>query len=280
MPLVKNVQALFSDGCDGETKVKIVGIPLEETVTFRRGTSQAPRRLRELFSYVEYTTVFGNVSPSMACDMGDIELVPGDIHGSVKAVIDTYSGIEPPTIAVGGEHTLTYATILATRPKTYIHIDAHMDLRNEYPPGASLTHATFLRRVLEQHNVYTIMMGVRSYDDEEEKYAKENDMYVLKWKEVNFQNIVDAVSTASNPTYLSIDVDVLNPSEAPGVGNPEWGGISYDELINIIIAAVLGADIKRADVAEYTPLHDVSDITGIQVLGILAHLVKLMGSGI
>ncbi len=277
MPFIKSVQAFFSYECGDETKVKIVGIPLEETVTFRRGTSQAPRRLRELFGYVEYTTVAGNVDLSMACDMGDIELSPGDVYGSVKAVMDTYSRIRPPVIAVGGEHTLTYATVLSTRPKTYMHIDAHMDLRDEYPPGALLTHATFLRRVLERHDMYVIMMGIRAYDDEEERYAKEKDMYVLKWKDVSPHSIIDAVSTASKPTYLSIDVDVLRPSEAPGVGNPEWGGITYDDLINMVMTATLGTDVKHADIVEYTPLHDVGDITGINVLGILMHLVRAMG---
>ncbi len=276
MPFVKRIQTLFSSQCE-DTAVKIIGVPLEETVTFRRGTSYAPQRLRELFNYIEYTTLFGNVDPTEACDLGDLELLPGNLHGSIRMIMSAYDKIEPPVIAIGGEHTLTYATTLVARPRTYIHIDGHMDLRDEYPPGSSLTHATFLRRVLEHHDMYVIMIGVRAYGEEEEKYAREHDMYVVKWRDVNPWSVVEAISTASKPAYLSIDIDVLRPSEAPGVGNPEWGGLTYEELVSTATSIVLGLDIKHADIVEYTPIHDTNDITGINVLGIVAHLVKLMG---
>jgi agmatinase len=129
--------------------VKLFGAPMEDTLSFRPGTRFAPQKIRAILPYLEYTTLFGNVTKPL-CDLGDVELLQGAPAENVARIERFIQKVDPPFIMVGGDHTATLAALNVVRPDTYVHIDAHFDLRDQWPPGQRLSHATFARRAHEK----------------------------------------------------------------------------------------------------------------------------------
>ncbi|ABP51374.1 MULTISPECIES: agmatinase [Pyrobaculum] len=258
-----------------ESDVKLIGAPMEDTVSFRPGTRFAPQRIRQILPYLEYTTLFGNVAKPL-CDLGDVELLQGRPEENVEMIKKALQKAEPPFLMLGGEHTVTYAALKVVKPDTYVHIDAHFDLRNEWPPGQRLSHATFARRAHEELGFYAIYIGVRAYDDEERKYAEEAGFFVVRGSDFTREVVSDAVSTASGRVYLSLDIDVLDPSEAPGVGTPEAGGLTFKKLEYLLTDLMLALKPVAVDIVEYSPPNDVSDITATKVARLLMHMASLL----
>lgn len=258
-----------------DQEVKLFGAPMEDTVSFRPGTRFAPQRVRFVMPYIEPTTLLGSAE-RLLCDMGDVNLLRGAVEENLARLKRFVEGVGTPFIMLGGEHTVTLAALEALRPDTYVHVDAHFDLRDEWPPGQKLSHATFLRRAHERLGFYAIVVGVRAYGDEEYTYANGAGFFVVEGSNFGRDAIADAVSTASGRVYVSIDVDVLDPSQAPGVGVPEAGGISYSVLESLVADLVLSLKPIAVDIVEFSPLNDVSDITAVKVSRLLLHVAKLM----
>jgi len=258
-----------------EGDVKLFGAPMEDTVSFRPGTRFAPQKIRNILPYLEYTTVLGNVAKPL-CDLGDVELLYGAPSENLSRIEAFIKKITPPFIMLGGEHTATLAALRALRPDVYVHIDAHFDLRDEWPPGQKLSHATFARRAHEELGFYALYIGVRAYDDEEYKYAREAGFYVVEGSDFTRSEVADAVATVSGRVYLSLDIDVLDPSEAPGVGTPEAGGLSFRKLELLLADLLLSLKPIAVDVMEYSPPFDVSDITATKVVRILMLISSLL----
>lgn len=246
---------------------------MEDTESFRPGTRFAPSRIRQIMPYLEYTTPLGNPSPP--CDAGDLSLLHGDPEGNLARIGEAVARLDPPWILLGGEHTLTLAALRIMRPDTYVHIDAHLDLRDQWPPGQRLSHATFARRAHEELGFYAIYIGARAYDDEEFRYARENGFMVLGSQPTRLE-VADALSTASGRAYVSLDVDVMDPAEAPGVGTPEAGGMTYSLLEKIYIDVLLSLKPRAVDLVEYSPPNDLSDMTGVKVARLLLTAVRLL----
>jgi len=258
-----------------QNDVKLFGVPMEDTLSFRPGTRFAPQKIRTILPYLEYTTLFGNVTEPI-CDLGDVELLQGAPAENVARIERFIQKVDPPFIMVGGEHTATLAALNVVRPDTYVHIDAHFDLRDEWPPGQRLSHATFARRAHEKLGFYAIYIGVRAYDDEERKYAEDADFFVVEGSDFGRDVISDAVSTASGRVYLSLDIDVLDPSEAPGVGTPEAGGLPFRKLEYLLADLMLTLKPAAVDVMEYSPPNDVSDVTATKVVRTIMHMAALL----
>lgn len=258
-----------------EGDIKFFGAPMEDTLSFRPGTRFAPVKIRTIVPYLEYTTPFGNTAKPL-CDLGDVELLQGVPQENVERIRSFIRKIEPPFIMLGGEHTATLAALSEIRPDTYVHIDAHFDLRNEWPPGQRLSHATFARRAHEALGFYAIYIGVRAYDDEEAKYAQEADFYVVEGSRFTRMDVADAISTASGRVYVSLDIDVMDPSEAPGVGTPEAGGLSFQKLEALLIDVLLALRPAAMDIMEYSPPNDVSDITATKVARLIFTATSLL----
>lgn len=256
--------------------VKLFGAPMEDTVSFRPGTRFAPQKIRVIMPYLEYTTVFGNMAKPI-CDLGDVELLQGAPAENIARIEQFIQKVEPPFIMLGGEHTATLAVLNVIRPDTYVHIDAHFDLRDEWPPGQKLSHATFVRRAHEKLGFYAIYIGVRAYDDEEYKYAEETQSFIIEGSDFTRSDVANAISTVSGRVYLSLDIDVLDPSEAPGVGTPEAGGLSFRKLEYLLADLILTLKPVAVDIMEYSPPYDVSDVTAVKVIRLLMHIATLLG---
>jgi len=162
---------------------------------------------------------------------------------------------------MGGEHTITLGTTRGSGSDVAIIVfDAHLDLRNEYL-GQRVSHATFLRRVSEEINSENILgLGVRAICKEELEYAKKEniDFFTTQQILMEREKVVDRLSEFledKERVYLSIDMDVLDPSFAPAVQNPEPNGLSYRDLLDIL-QRICDLRMVAFDLVEVTPPYD------------------------
>ena len=180
-----------------------------------------------------------------------IKLSVGDVVNSSKI-----------PVLIGGEHTLTYAAIQAMGSNVgLISFDAHADLRNEYM-GLDVSHATFMRRIAEHMGHERIMeVGVRALCKEEVQYINETNMTLIttqRLRELGPERAAELVKAQTKKferKYITIDMDVLDPAFAPGVGSPEGDGICPNMLITIL-NSICDGRTAGIDLAEVAPYYD------------------------
>jgi agmatinase len=270
--------------------IPILGVPMEDTVSFRPGTRFAPSVIRQWSQYFEFTPSIdlGVDALGKACDLGDVSLLQGLVDMNIRrieAVVGEALGRWGRVINIGGEHTLSLAAARALRASQgsygiYVHVDAHFDSRMEWPIGQSLSHATFVRRIIEDvRPELLVFLGPRSYDPEELTFVRDlNNSVILMTRDLKLMNryelrllVRELLDSYSGPIHLSIDVDVLDPSIMPGVGNPEAFGLNYGELLRIIEAVLDhgGSRVKVLDIVEYSPPND----PGLASLPVIVKLI-------
>ncbi len=197
-------------------------------------------------------------------DMGDVDTVE-DLVDTLHRVSSVWSmlvaGKKLPIMA-GGEHSITKGAIDAL-PKDIglVNFDAHLDLRDEFL-GEKLSHATFMRRTAERIGPTRIMeVGVRAFSKPELDYCKHSDVDVITSQDIRKTPIektaqkISAFLSKFAHAYVTVDIDVLDPAYAPGVGNPEPDGISTDQLLTLVEAA-MGRNTIGFDLVEVSPQLD------------------------
>ena len=249
-----------------EARYVVIGVPYDNTSTYRSGSRFGPRAIREASLNIETYSLRTGV---------DIENVPmhdaGDLH-VVNDVSETLDRVTKVTrnvaaakkvpIALGGEHTITLGSIRSLPSSVgVVSFDAHGDLRDEYG-GGKLSHATVLRRVSEIVDPSAIFVcGVRALCAEEEEFMRKNHVqHVTPWqlREEGLGKAVKQVRAFARKfpsTYLTLDMDVLDPAYAPGVANPEFEGLSPSELVSLV-SAVASKRLIGFDVVEVCPNYD------------------------
>ncbi len=241
----------------------IYGIPFDSTHSFRPGTRFGPDAVRLAFNNIE---VFSNKF-NIDLDSVNIKDLGNTRHTVVVSeMIDMVSKITTELIQkdtqlfiLGGEHSLTYGTYMSFPKDTgYIVFDAHYDLRDEYA-DIKLSHAAYLRRIIEKRGAENIIhVGARSYAREELEFKLEHNIKTITDKDIRDGKgpklVKDAISTFDK-TYLSVDLDVLDPAFAPGIGNPEALGISSRELFDMVYA-MEEKQIRCMDIVELCPSYD------------------------
>jgi agmatinase len=247
----------------------ILGVPLDATESFRPGTDKAPNRLRVVSDSLEsYCPVLqADLEDLNLLDQGDLDFTGLSLEKSLNLIKEAANELIAHNclmLYIGGEHTITWPLTQTYFNKfpdlTLVHLDAHLDMRDSYE-GEKLCHATVMRRVAEslpQLNV--VSLGVRSGSREDYQFAQ-------KTKNVAFSNKLSLPSSQlsnfeKKPVYLSLDIDVLDPAQAPGTGNPEPGGFSYKEMFSFL-KSIRNLNVVAVDIVEVSPPHDVSDITSI-----------------
>ena len=247
----------------GEFSVIVYGIPFDSTHSFRPGTRFGPDAIRSSFNNIELFMPQFNVDLESA----NIQDLGNTAHTVVATyMLDMVSKITTELISknkqliiLGGEHLITLGTYPCFPKNTgYIVFDAHYDLRDEYA-NTKLSHAAYLRRIIEKQGSDTIIhVGARSYVKEELAFKKEHNVKSISNMDIRDGKAVKLIKdTASvfDKLYVSIDLDVLDPAFAPGVGNPEAVGITSRELYDMI-CALEDKNIIAADIVELCPEFD------------------------
>jgi agmatinase len=274
-----NVFLLSSDDYKAAQAV-IYGMPMDYTVSFRPGSRFGPARIRESsVGLEEYSPYLDrHLEEIRYFDAGDLLLPFGNAARSLEVIGDYVRGLlvdGKVPIGLGGEHLVSWPVIrevFAAYPDLrIIHIDAHADLRESYE-GEPLSHSTPIRKaaqLLGGKRVY--QFGIRSGMREEFAWARENvNFYPFDVLEPLKQVLPQL---AGLPVYVTIDIDVLDPSCAPGTGTAEAGGITSKELLGAIHAiAGSGARVVGADLVEVAPIYDHTEQTPI----VAAKLIREM----
>ncbi len=179
---------------------------------------------------------------------------------------------------MGGEHTVTLGALRALKPDLVVDFDAHMDLRDSLL-GLSLSHGTFMRRAMEELGFKLVILGCRAVSGEEMEFAKANEDRVALvtaaellrgGAEGGLEKIQDWLGEASS-TYLSVDMDVVDPAQAPAVGNPSPEGIGVTLLLDVIHACADGRT-RGFDLTEVTPRYD-SGLTTTQAAHVILETI-------
>lgn len=247
-------------------KIIMFGAPFDGTVSFRPGARFAPEAIRKdswgLETYSPYLDE--DLEPYELHDAGDLDLPFGNtarVLDTIENYVDAIVKNGKIPLMIGGEHLVTYPAVKAVCKRhenlCIIHFDAHADLRTEYM-GESLSHATVMRRVWESVGDERIFQyGIRSGLREEFQWAKEHTFIRM----FSLGSIKDDLKIIGDkPVYVTIDMDVLDPSVFPGTGTPEPGGVSFKELLDAL-SLIRHLNVVGADVVELSPHYDSSGIS-------------------
>jgi guanidinopropionase len=274
-----------------ELDVALVGIPMDLGVTNRSGARFGPRAVRSVERIGPYNHAL-KVVPLAECCAADIGDVPLRSRYSLDTCIEDIAaaygrlraaGVRP--LSVGGDHSVTYPILKALgreRPLGLIHIDAHCDTGGEYD-GSKFNHGgpfrlAVLDGVLDPER--TIQIGIRGPADFMWEFSYESGMTVLHIEDIAKIGIARVIEKAravvgDGPTYISFDVDGLDPAFAPGTGTPETGGLSPREC-QAILHGLRGIDVVGGDVVEIAPQYDPTTNTAMVGAQMLFEIFSLM----
>lgn len=275
----KNVSTFI--GCENgyaESNIVIFGAPFDSTTSFRPGTRFASSAIRnESFGIETYSPYQDkDLEDIKVFDSGDLELTFGNTQKSLDQItehVDKIISDDKIPCMVGGEHLVSLGAIKSVSKKYsdlhIIHFDAHADLREEYL-GEKLSHATVMRRawdIVGDDKIY--QFGIRSGEREEFSWAK-NHVHMNKY---DFNGLSGTAYKLHNtPVYLTIDLDVLDPSIFPGTGTPEAGGVTFKELLEAVIQ-LTNLNIVGFDIVELSPIYDQSGTSTAVACKILRELL-------
>lgn len=273
-------------GCQAppeEADIVVFGAPFDGTVSYRPGTRFAPSSMRPdsygLETYSPYLK--DDILNYKTYDAGDIVMPYGDkdlallrIYYEVRSILQ--SGKK--SIMIGGEHLVTYGAVRAMAEKypdlCIIHLDAHTDLRKTYY-DVELNHATVLKKcydILGDDRIY--QFGIRSGDREEFEWAQEGHVYLHPFDLEGLDSVCKSLK--DKPVYITIDLDVLDPSIFPGTGTPEPGGITFKELMWGFSQFCILENIVGADLVELSPHYDSSGVSTAVACKCLREIILVM----
>jgi len=254
---------IISPSSDSESVAKLFGVPFDSTHSYKPGCRFGPDSIRDAFNNIEiFMPQFGvDLEQVNIEDLGNLEhtVVVQNMIDMVRKVTTELKDLSNQIIILGGEHSLTYGSYMSYPKDTgYVVFDAHYDLRNEYA-GTKLSHAAYLRRIVEERGSDNIIhVGARAYVKEELEFLTEHNIKTISNSEIRTGNgpkLLEKLTENFENLYVSIDLDVLDPAFAPGVGNPEAIGITSRELYDMIVS-LQNKQIKATDIVELNPTYD------------------------
>ena len=272
-----------------ESKLIVFGAGFDGTTSNRPGTRFASSSMRpEFYGLETYSPILDlDMDDYKICDIGDLELSIGntdkvldEIYKGTKSIVD--DGKVP--FMIGGEHLVTLPSFKAVYEKYndiyVLHFDAHTDLRDEYNNNKN-SHATVIKRIWDIVGDGKIFQfGIRSGTKEEFDFAlKEKHTYMETHTINTFLDIVKSLEGKN--VYLTIDLDVLDPSIFPGTGTPEPGGISYKEFEEVFkVLKNSNINLVGLDIVELSPDYDNTNVSTVVACKILRELALIVSDKI
>lgn len=279
---------------DADYDVGIFGIPYDGAVSYRPGARFAPSKVREVSSLgrgFHMTRMENFFEKLKVADIGDCPTVPIDqvqTYERIEKFVSEVLKYEKKFLAVGGDHSTTLPVLRALRkkhgrPLAFVHFDAHLDT---YPAawGCEYHHGAFARHAVEEGLVdpkKMVQIGIRGplAGGEDLSFVNKHGIRVITVDEVRNLSITDFLKTLpqfdETPTYISYDIDNLDPSYAPGTGTPVPGGLTTYEVQRIFRALEI-PNLVGGDVVEISPPFDHADITALAGMDALFEMLHLM----
>ena len=258
-----NSPLIISPNENSKPVATIFGVPFDSTHSYKPGCRFGPDAIRDAFNNIEiFQPEFGvDLEAEAISDLGNTKhtVVAAEMLQMVKNVTSELKKQDKQIIILGGEHLITLGSFTCFPKDTgYVVFDAHYDLRDQYA-DTKLSHAAYLRRIVEERGSENIVhVGARAFVKEELAFLKEHNIATVSDKEIrngNGPKLLKDITSTFDRVYLSVDLDVLDPAFAPGVGNPEAVGISSRELYDLI-TTLQNKKIVAADMVELNPTYD------------------------
>lgn len=253
----------------------MLGLPFDGTVSYRPGSRFAPEQIRlASWGLEEYSPNFDkHLEDINFHDAGDLEFPLGNTYKSLEVIEQNVEDIYKDgkkVFGIGGEHLVTLPEIKAVskfyKDLAIVHFDAHTDLREEYL-GEEMSHSAVIRhasKIVAPENIKQI--GIRSGMKEEFEFMKKHGTLVHKFEELDVLK--------SKKIFVTVDLDVLDPSVMPGTGTPESGGMQFKELIDWF-KYLKNFDIIGADVVELAPDYDASGVSTAVATKVIRELLMI-----
>ncbi len=274
--------------------VSVLGVPFDSGVSYRPGARFGPAHIRASSKLLRTFNPLQDIEPfavqqvadagDVACNPFDIEGALGQIDAGAREVLDKSQKL----MTIGGDHTIALPMLRVMHemhgPIAVVHFDAHLDTWDTYF-GAPYTHGTPFRRASEEgliDKTGSMHVGIRG-----PLYSREDltDDQVLGFQvvgshdvdDLGWRGVVERIKArvGERPTYVSLDIDVLDPAFAPGTGTPEAGGLTSRELLGIL-RSFSELNLVGADVVEVAPAYDHAEITGIAAANAAYELISAM----
>lgn len=277
-------------------QIGLVGVPWDGGTTNRPGARHGPRQLRDLSTMIRLKHPVSNIEPfSLAncADLGDVPVNPADLQDTIKRVTNFYKSLKDKNIVpmtAGGDHLISLPVlrgIASDGPVGMIHFDAHTDLYKGYFGGFDYTHGTPFRQAINEGILdpkRVIQIGIRGtmYDGEDIEWGLAQGVRIIRMEEL-YDRGIDAVMAEARtivgdqPTYVSFDIDGIDPSQAPGTGTPEIGGFTTFEAQKMV-RKLEGLNLIGADLVEVSPPFDQSGNTAWVGVNIMFELMCVLAT--
>lgn len=241
----------------------LIGIPFDANSSYLRGAASAPTKIRESMQCVA-SNMWSEVgvdlgAPGAFADAGDLQLSDENAFVAIEQAIHDLLAEDKQPVSLGGDHSITYPILRAFGKRypdlTIVHFDAHPDLYDEFE-GNRFSHACPFARIMEEGLAKKLVqVGIRTMNGHQRAQAKKFGVEVVEMRSLPAYDRLKL----RGPVYISFDVDVLDPAFAPGVSHREPGGMSVREAIAHLHA--IQGKIVGADLVEYNPVQDVSEVT-------------------
>ena len=261
--------------------IALIGVPWDGGTTNRAGARHGPREIRNMSSFMRKVHHVSRIAPydlARIADLGDAPVNPIDLMDTLGRVEKFYAKVHAAgalPLSAGGDHLITlpiFRAIAKGRPIGMVHFDAHSDTNDRYFGDNKYTHGTPFRRAVEEGLLdpkRTVQIGIRGsiYSPDDMSFAESSGMRVIYMEEfvkLGAAKVIEITRrvTGDGPTYVSFDVDGLDPVYAPGTGTPEIGGMTTREAQEVV-RGLQGLNLVGGDVVEVSPPFDPSGNTAL-----------------
>lgn len=284
MPPMNEIERRLKEA--GPPRIIIAGLPYDHNSSYMRGPADAPPLIRKALNSHSSNLFSENGTdlsdPALLFDTGDLDSKP--VGGSFDAIVrgvDRILETGAAPILLGGDHSVTWPAIRSVSSKhprlNIVHFDAHPDLYDELE-GNRDSHACPFARIMEEDlAVNLVQIGIRSANDHQRRQAERFGVKLIEMSDLRAGTGASFPPDLEfdGPVYISFDVDALDPAFAPGVSHFEPGGLSTGEAITIL-QAIKAPAIAGADIVEYNPQRDPSEVTSYVCAKILKEIAALM----
>ena len=285
LPIVSSAEGL---------DIALYGVPWDGGTTNRAGARHGPREIRSQSSLMRRVHHVSGTEPfsiARIADIGDLAVNPIDLNDALRLIEEGVTRIVEAgaiPLGAGGDHLTTLPIMRAvarSSPVGMIHFDAHSDTNDRYFGDNLYTHGTPFRRAIEERLLdpkRTIQIGIRGsiYDPGEHDWARDQGIRIIYMEEFVRRGAEDVMLEAraiagDGATYVSFDIDCLDPSMAPGTGTPEVGGFTTREAQQML-RLLEGVNIVAADVVEVAPPFDIGGMTALAGATMMFELLAVM----
>ena len=271
-----------------------VGVPLDLGTSHRSGTRFGPRQIRSESALIRPYNMGTRAAPFdslQVADLGDVAVNPYNLADSVDRIENAFHSILAEgclPLCLGGDHTLTLPVLRAVRkrfgPVGLIHVDAHADI-NDLMFGEKIAHGTTFRRAFEEGLLQpdkVIQIGLRGsgYSAEDFDWSRQQGFRVVQAEQCWHRSLSPLMKEVraqlgGAPTYLSFDIDALDPALAPGCGTPELGGLTGVQALEIV-RGCRGLSLVGGDLVEVSPPYDPSGNTALVAANLLFEMLCVL----